>query len=575
MLSSHVGACACVCLTCLTWSAASAFAQPTADDGGVRRLSGIVDEDQTWAGRVVITGDLTIEGATVAVEAGTVIEFAEARQSGHPLLFVGSADGSSGQLDLHGSADRPIIVRTRDQTNRGRVVVNVRSRIVTERSAESGKFQVQPPVIRPNDIAWRHVRFENLGYVRAPRRASQTAKVAEPAVRFNVIGDAHKLSISHCVFEACTRLEVRAADQAEITVANNRFLREAERVTVDIRGDGGRKPARLLNVAGNISSCAFTIGGASAQVSENILIGLEACLVTAEGEAAETVVAGNYIHNTTTEDDGRYCVDCRNAETRFTDNIVRGGTACVLNGSRRMAGNVFIGAGHLRSRHVKIARTHQLVQTLPAGAAFEDNLLIGPAYSLLMPQPSVGRRETGGAEGPTLIRHNVFDGFSDSNRAIHLNTLGREWGAVAVWNNVFLRVGTLIYSEGKTGDTLRYADFNAAAPTPRKAFDNVQVPGIKQGTEGWAGHNLVLNEVAALRLQGIPDAPLPDYDGDLLAGKLTITQLRRSLFDAYRPTADCPLRGAGRAERSADGTASRPAIGIRDRVGETDPSPKR
>ncbi len=582
MLSRHVGACACLCLTWLTWHPATAIAQPATDGGGVQRLSGIIDADQTWSGKVVITDNMTIEGAMVTVEAGTVIEFAQARPGGHPLLLVGSATGSGGLLKIQGTADRPIIVRTHAQTNRGRIVVNVRSRIVTERSAKPGKFQVQTSESRPNDVAWRHVRFENLGCAMAPRRGKPAAKVVEPAVRFNVIGDAHKLSLSYCVFDACMRLEIFAGDDAEITVANNRFISEAERVAMTVQGDRGGKPARMLNVAKNVSSSALSVGGSAARVTENMLIGLEACLVMTEGMMAETVVAGNYIHNTATEDDGRYCVDCRNTEMRFIGNIVRGGTTCVLNGSRWMSGNVFIGAGKLISPHVRKARTHQLVQSLPMGAVFEDNLLLGPAYSLLVPQPSALGRPAGSeedareAEAPTVVRHNVFDGFSECNRTIHLNSLGRERGTVAVWNNLFLRVETMIYNEGNTQDTLRYADFNAVAPTPHKAFNNVRVFGIKQGTDGWAGNDLVFDRVTALGLRGIPESPLPDYSDDVLAGKLTITQLRRSLFDAYRPTEKSPLcgagRSAGRATRSDDGVTKGQNIGLRESTAGADSS---
>lgn len=337
-------------------------------------------------------------------------------------------------------------------------------------------------------------------------------------------------------------------------------------------------------MTGNLASAVISVNGA-ADVGENILIGPSAAIVVRASLAlgspvgfvaggstslvqesfpapAETKIRGNYIHNTTAEDDGHYCLNCEDPGALIDGNILRGGTACVLNGSKRMNGNVFIAAAHLNSKYVKNAHTHQLVGALPAGATFERNLLLGPGYSMLVPQPAALAKNAEPAQSPIIVRRNLFDGFSESNRAIHLNTPGRSSAPVAVLNNIFLRVTTLVYDEGKTENTLTFEDYNAIAPPPARPFDQVEIAGVKMGGAGWGAKDVRLPDVASMRLVALPKDPPGDFDADISAKKVSVSQLRRRLFDTYRPQAGSPLVRAGRGDsESEEASGPRPTIG--------------
>lgn len=537
----------------------AATAQPSTSD--LRRVRGIIDKDQSWSGTVIITDDVTIQDAIVTVNPGTTVEFAQASPGSHPTLTVGTTTSAGGELKVLATAQQPVTFRTREATNPGRIVVNVRSKIVYDRSPRVVLGSTSRPASVPNELTWRYVRFEKLGFVRAKRASTSGIQVVEPAVEFNLLGEPHKLHLSNCTFTGCSRAEIHMADGAGVTVADSSFSEESERLAVQVLAGGGSGgPRAMAQVCGNVLSAAVRIEGPVAIATDNVVVGPDACLVVKEDGSAESRIADNYVHNTTTEDEGRYCLNCENPAALIKGNIFRGGTMCVLNGSRNMSDNVFIGAAKLNSRYVKNARTHQLVAALPQEATFERNLLLGPAYSMLIPQPAVSRAEGEQAKGPTIIQHNLFDGFGESSRAIHLNPADRLSVSVAVMNNIFLRVPTLLYDEAGTKDTLAYADYNAAAPTPRRPFDRVVIQGIEMGKLGWAAKDLRLIEIAGLRLAAAPEAPPADFDGELLARKATVAHVRKRLFGAYRPLAGSPLIGAGRASASS-GAAGQCTIG--------------
>ncbi len=527
--------------------------QPVPSAAEVRRIRGIIDKDQSWSGTVIITDDVTIQDATVTVNPGTTVEFAHAAPGSHPTLTVGTATSAAGELKVLSTAEQPITFRTRETTNAGHIVVNIRNSITYGPAHGNLPGGTSRPVSVPNDVTWRYVRFERLGFLRPQRASASKARLVEPAVAFNLLGGPHKLNLLDCAFTGCTRVEIRAGNGAEITAADNRFNEEAERSALQVLPGGeGWKSGTRANIRGNVLSAALSVEGLVALVAGNIVVGPGACLVVKEDGSAESRIIDNYIHNTTTEDEGRYCLNCENPAALIEGNIIRGGTMCVLNGSRRMSGNVFIGAARLSSRYVRDARTHQLVAALPQEATFERNLLLGPANSLLVPQPAASPPKGDGAKGPTIIRHNLFDGFGESSRAIHLNSAGRPSAPVAVMNNVVLRVPTLVYDEAGTDDTLTYADYNAAAPPLPRPFDRAAIAGIAMGKPGWAANDICFDDVAALRLAAAPQAPPADFNSELLAGKVSIAQMRKRLFDAYRPLANSPLIGAGRASSPSD-----------------------
>jgi len=555
------------------------------DGENVRRVRGIIDRRETWSGLVIITDDLTIEDGTVTVEPGTVIEFAQASFGSHPTLTVGSASRVGGELELQATADRPIVFRTRAETHPGRLVINVRSRLrpgalppvpspqfVPPEPSAHGAATSRPaaeigrPSSEPNEMEWRYVRFENLGYARPTRTDGRKASLSEAAVAFNVLGGPHKLTIRDCAFINSSQLEVRASDGAQVAIRSNRFESPGHRAAVDVSGNEGTKPAGGILVQDNVLASTLAVASAAATIADNILIGRDACIVVQDDASPQTRIVGNYVHNTTDEDDGHYCLNCENPAAEIANNVIRGGTVCVLNGSRKMSGNVLIGAERLRSKYVKNARTHQLVQALPLGAVFERNLLLGPAYSLLVPQPSPVATATqepasAGEATPATIRHNLFDGFADTARAIHLNQLSRRPGAVAVVNNVFLRVPIVVFNESVADASLVYAAYNAMAPRPEHPFERTAPRGIEPGRPGFSSADVVRDKTTELYLQTAVPGALPDFDPDILTKKLSTESLRGRLFDAYRPQPRSPLVGAGRLDRPEDGKGPRPSIG--------------
>jgi hypothetical protein len=526
----------------------------------MRRVHGIIDSDQSWSGTVIITDDVTIQDATVTVNPGTTVEFAQAVPGSRPTLTVGTAASASGGMSVLATAQQPVTFRTREGTNPGRIVVNVRNRISFEQPRGVSVSASSRPTSVPNDVVWRHARFERLGHGRPQRAGAVKAGAIEPAVAFNLLGGPHKLLISNCTFTGCSRVEIHAAAEAGVAVADCNFSEESERVAIQVLGSGeAAEGGRAVELRGNVLSAAISVGGAAAAVTGNVLAGQDACIVLKDDASPKSRIIDNYVHNTTKEDEGRYCLNCENPAASIEGNILRGGTMCVLNGSRKMSGNVFIGEARLNSRHVKNAKTHQLVGALPAEATFERNLLLGPAHSMLVPQPAATRPDGEQAKGPTIVGHNLFDGFGDSARAIHLNPAGQAFAPVGVMNNVFLRVPTLVYDEAGASGSLQYADYNAAAPTPQRAFDQVSIAGIEMGKQGWAAKDVRFDDVAALGLGAVPKSPPEDFDGELLANKASVAQVRKRLFDAYKPLPGSPLIGAGRAESGGEGAGAKTA----------------
>lgn len=534
--------------------AANAPAQPEA--ARTRRLRGIIDRDETWSGHIIITDDLDILGATVTVRPGTLIEFAHAVPGSHPALTVGSEHRQRGELILLSSSNAPITFRTRPGTNPGRIRVYVRNRTLGAAAPSAPTGRPSPPPNKPAGITWRHVRCEHLGSPRGRNPIADKAGLGEPGVAFHFVGPSHSLEIAECSFDNSTHIEIRVEDQPRLVIRNNRFRRAKERVWLAIRGSNVEVREGSIDVAENHLDAAILADGVSTRVRGNVVIGRDAAIVIRNDPSIATRIVGNYVHNTTKKDDGRYCLHSENPGAQIKDNILRGGTTCVLQGARRMSGNVLIGEPNLSNRHARRSRTHQLVAALPAGARFERNLLLGPAHALLVPQPLLIHSEPDARALTTRIRHNVFDGLHESTRAIRVNPPGHFPSRIVLVNNLFLRVASIVHSDRKASPCLTYADYNAYAPPPLRTFDRIEVPGIARGQPGWSARDVAGASVADLALTGpLPDR-VPDFDADLEAGRRTIAQIREALFNRYQPRPGSPLIGAGRADST--GPTDRP-----------------
>lgn len=568
--------------------------------GGVLRVRGTIDRDQTWRGTVLLTEDVTLDGATVTVEPGTVIEFHDSRPQSKIKLTVGGTERSGGRLELAGTADRPIVVRTTPNGARGQIVVHVMNQVVAEDSGRAGaplspRPATAPPgsprtptsarsIVRPGVLDWRSVRFEGLGHARTDRAGFRSIRdrpvsIVDSAVEIRTGEGNQRVSLSDCVFEACHRVSIRVGAGARVEAAGNRFRAAAERVCLEISAAEGPGAAATVRVQGNHADAALVCSNIGCILEENVLIGPHASVLVrrvASGERASAVrpaptgaiegaiVRNNYVRCTAPDDDGHYCLSSEDPDALIEGNVLAGGTTPVLRGSRRMRGNVILGTASLKSATVRDAKTHQLVASLPAGSVFENNLLIGPAYALLIPHemagigspiadgaPPASRPSLADDPPVTVVRGNVFDGIGASSRALQLNALGRGAARVEAYDNLFLRLPTLAFDDTGGDSTLVYFDHNAAAPPPVRAFDRAAVAGRKQGAPGWSAAEKSVADVAALGLSG-PIGDPPDLDAAAPTGGASVADVRARLLRPYLPTAESPLVGAGRPSASGE-----------------------
>jgi hypothetical protein len=477
------------------------------------RVSGAVAADATWGGTVYLTGSTQIIGATVTVEPGTTIEFVAAEADENPILEVG-APGKTGRLVLQGREDRPIVLRSRPGTKPGAIRVRFAG----------------PPALE-----WRFVRFESLGY-RSNRQKPATpgGRPPEPESFVPSVvlaadsgrGDARFESLR---FSRCARAVVQAGADATLSIKRCVFEEGLERLDLDLGGSRSGAFAVLENRFGGVVETA----GVCVHLEDNVFIGRRTALSVFSSGAAPARIIGNYVHNTTTEDDGSFCVRCRDADAEMRDNVLRGGTYVVLEGSRRMNGNVLVSAGPLASTVSKSARTHYLVAELPGRADFERNVLIGPAYALLATQAP---RPSGGAAEPLrdiVIRHNFFDGMGDTSQAIRLNVMAREPVGATIVENTFIRLPMLVLDEAKQPRSVAMFDRNIIAPAPARPFEGVAIEGRKPGDPGFGGDDRVFDSVTNLELPSLPGALPEDWDQPLLSGTLTIADIRAQVRAAY------------------------------------------
>lgn len=541
----------------------------------VRRLRGVIDRNETWSGTILITDDLLIDGATITVSPGTTIEFVDTRPGHVPTLTIGSENHPGGCLKMLATADRCVTFRSRKGMNPGRIVVNIHARTAPSREPISVTSEESKRNLEPADVSWQHVRFERLGGSAGSSKgkARGRGRPQPPAVTFNVLAAAHTLGIANCEFANSTRLEIVAADEAHITLLNNTFTQPVERRCIQITNKPGKAKPRAVRILNQTLPGAIVLRSVPTKMSGCILIGPNAAIVVQRDTSPETEIRGNYVHNTTKADDGHYCLNCENPNAVITENVLRGGTSCVYYGSKHMSRNVLISSPSLTGtpRSSQASTTHELVRALPAEAIFENNLLIGPALSLLAPQPLLSRPNLAGSDAkPTIIRHNVFDGFSRSPRAIHLNQAGTSHAPVAIWNNLFLRVHSAIFNETGNRNTPTYIDHNAIAPPPRRPTggnpsnkaDHTDAEPVARCV-GWGPHDIRENDASGLRLRAIPATAPRDFDADIRSGQMTIANIRDQLFLAYRPTNGSPLIRAGRPDTSTEeNPVPPPSIGL-------------
>ncbi len=499
----------------LAWLVACATA--LGQNAGAMRVSGPITEDATWRGMVFITGDVQIASGTVTVEAGSTIEFVAGSTDSNPLLAVGTAD-KGGRLLLKGTKEAPVTLRSRSGMKPGCVRVFV----------QAGQ-----------GVEWANVLIDGLGYrtnVKLDDRLTGNRKPGEqnsvvPAVSITAETGKTQVRLESVSFRRCARLSLRVGAETVGGVKACAFEDGMERVDVEISSLVGG----IYTILGSRFSGVLDVTGCGVHAEGNIFTGPRAALAVNSATTPASRIIENYIHNSTTADDGSYCLKCADGAAEIRDNVFRGGTYVVLDGSRSMTGNVLVSGGRLSSRVSKAAKTHYVVADLPGGAKFERNVLIGPAYALLATQAAgTGETAPGAAREQMTIRQNVFDGLGDTSQAIRLNVGARERLEASIIENTFLRLPTLVMDEAKMDGTIAAIDRNIIAPKPARPWEGVMIAGKQLGPTDFGTGDRVFASVSELGVAGLPSGLPEDWDAALLAGRTSIEQIREKVRTAYR-----------------------------------------
>jgi len=528
----------------------------------VRRLRGIIDKDETWSGTILITDNLNIVGAKVRVNPGTVIEFSGGNPNRRPILTVGaepsptnleSGGGNSGmaagRLEMEGTADRPIVVRTAAGSGSGRIIVIVRNILMPAR-LEAGKIvQSAPATPEPDRLDWKYVRFERLGNMERRREMSRDVDFWQPSVQILIRKGGQQVVLENCEFRDSAHLLVQPDDGCEALIRACSFDKAADPSSVKIQALDETIAARSIDFVENFAAGMITLGAGPCQAAQNRLIGPSAGIAVRPDSTGDISVVSNYVHCTDDSDKGRYVLTVERPDAIVRDNVLIGGAYVVHQGAFQMSGNVLVAAPRLTTGKGGKARTHRLVASLPPGAVFEKNILIGPALALVGPQ-RVRRRESGShgdtaSPPPVIIRQNVLDGLDNQSRVLQLSLPRQVGGSVELFDNLVLRSGAMVADSNSKSDGLVFADYNAIIGGPDTLFQRATVAGLNAGEEGWSKHDQRFDSAGAARLVAVPDAPF-DFDEAILSGTMTVGDARRRFFDSYRMREDSPLIGAGR-----------------------------
>lgn len=533
----------------------------------VRRVRGIIDKDETWSGTVLITDNLSIVGATVRVNPGTIIEFAGGDPKRHPILAVGAEpnpirpDGvekpetlvAAGRLEMQGTVDQPIIVRSNPRSGPGRMVVTVRN-VVTPARLEGGKVAESAPATQAADrLAWRHVRFERLGNIERRREMARDVDFWQPGVQILIRKGGQEVSLENCEFRDCAHLFVVSDADCEVSIRGCRFEKAADPSSVKLVTLDQITLAKSIRFVENFAAGMVTLSAGPCEVVNNRLIGLTAGIAVRSESTGSIRVESNYVHCTDESDTDRYVLSLERPDAEVRNNVLIGGAYVVYQGSRRMSGNVLIAARRLSNDTGGKVRTRRLVRSLPAGSVFEGNVLIGPALALMGPQRPLRPERSALKDAPpdiaanksTVIKGNVFDGFDGQTRALQLGLSQAEGGAIEMYDNLVLRCGPMVADSTLKSDGMAFADYNAIVGGPENPFQRCAVAGRRAGEEGWSKNDQRFKAGTDAGLAEMSGSAL-DFGDAIMSGSVTIADVRRRLMEPYSVRKDSPLIGAGR-----------------------------
>ncbi len=537
-------------LLCLNMATAVVNADEPA---AVRRIRGILDRDETWSGHILLTGNTRIENCTIRVEPGTLIEFACPDCDEPPVLSIGfdpadPEESFAARLELTGTPERPVTVRSHPRSRRGQIVWFARS-------PERANLPAQPP-----PQSWKHVRFESLG-------GEKTGNGSASALLLRAFadGDEPGVLLADCEFQACAPVDVQFGGDGRVQLERCRFTRTSGTIALCIGGESAGRPLRATGDPPDrgrvqLRDCRFDAllhaRRSSLMLTGNRFDGNHAGVCLDAGVSADSAIRGNLVHNRAPGPESRFAFSSSAADVTVEENIFVGAAHSVYHGTRRMRGNVFVASGALDAG---AAAEMPLIASLPPGAVFEHNLLIGPARTLLVAQPAMDATTMPGAL--IHVRNNTFDGQSRTPRGIHLNAPGRPSAFVGIENNLFLRVAEPVHVERPHGEKVALCAANAWAPSrgrEREAWVPYQRDEKTDEPAGASGPvSVSFESLADLKLNGGEQPASPEWLTAAMAKNMPIDEMRRRLMAPYRPRPHSPLLGA------ATSTDASRCIGIR------------
>ncbi len=532
-----------VCALALLCSAVTVHGESDAPPPDALRVRGIVDRDTLWSGHVLITDDTNVLGATLTIAAGTVIEFAAApSKTTGPTLTIGSEAALPGWLTVTSTHDRPIVIRTREGRPNGAMVIHART---LERRRRAPGEETEGAGLNLTNVT-----FEGLG------------DANRPSVEILLRDPSGLVVFDRCLLSRCGRLRVVQIAEASVDLSRNRITAPTGATALELVSGASqaapnaagnatkdRPAAQLvpeLRVRENHLAGQLRLAGVAAEVQSNLLIGGDAAVVI-EGRAGGTcVVRENFVHQASRRSSrGSASLDCADPSVHVVGNLLWSGDEVVSRGSQNMSQNVLIAPADSPREDGRTAPARAVVAYLPDGARFEENLLIGPASTLL----GVGGRgaslaglapsEASSPDAPSVIRRNTFDGGRIGSRGIALASSA----PCEVSENLFLETRPAVVDETLGAARVRLLDYNARGEPADRAYRKVRpADGTPHGE-----HDVTLADATGRNRREL-DATLREIESDLLAEKLDVPGALRRLRALYAPSAGSPLVGGGRAD---------------------------
>lgn len=475
----------------------------------------VIHQDQAWSGQITITRTVRIIGATVRVEAGSTIRFASASGGPAAIELVGedltSARSRPASLRLEGTADKPVTVETPSSQPPGRITASPRAGA---------------------SIVAHHTVFRRLGQPRSAHRA-------EPALSLALNSERNDLWLADCRFEDCGPVHAEfIGTGATADIRRCTFERTVGPASLELIGTG----TGIRVVCDNVADAAFHVECGQLLLADNVLIGPSAAIDASSPTAENVTIRQNYVHCTTTRDEGRYATHAAGLDIRLVDNVLIGGTYVIERAPRSVIGNILIGVAGLEPSFTgtglqitdatRETTTHYLLTNLAPDAEVSDNLFLGPAYAAV----ALDRAST-----RPYIHHNLFDGWNQARRAIDFNPLRLSAPSEAlqarVTHNVFTRYSAspIVDSTRRKG-TLSVCESNLlTAPIDRDDDVPADMPEDSSSIRAVGGfEELKLNRAASTQTT-------LELDERVRRREITVERLRQMWISAYTPAPDSPM----------------------------------